>query len=235
MNQESVRKVMLEVIADFTRHGSPLASHTVVKETAKKLGVGSKDPTREQAVLTCWHDLLVSGQLARGQNLMNPDGYLAYLRERCSLDPVALSYVAEALKCYNANCFKAAAVMAGAAAERLVLRLRDTLESRLTACGKTMPKGLTDWKMKAVRDALAGELEAHKRDMPGKLVDAFGTYWLALAEQIRRGRDDAGHPQSVDPVTPESVHAALLIFPELARLIAELESWADTFYVPRQG
>jgi hypothetical protein len=235
MNQASVRKAMLEVIADCTGQGHPPTRHTVVQETAKKLGVGSKETASEQAVLTCWHDLLVSGQLARGRNLKNPDGYLAYLRERCSLDPVARSYVAEALRCYSANCFKAAAVMVGAAAERLVLRLRDTLESRLMACGETMPKGLTDWKLKAVRDALTKELEAHKKDIARPLADAFGAYWPALAEQIRRGRDDAGHPQSVDPVTPESVHAALLIFPELARLIAELESWAHTFYVPRQG
>jgi hypothetical protein len=226
---------MLEVIADCTGQGHPPTSHIVVKATAKKLGVGPEDTARKQAVLTCWHDLLVSGQLARGQNLMNPDGYLAHLRERCALDPASRSYVAEALQCYSANCFQAAAVMVGAAAERLVLRLRDTLERRLMACGETMPKGLTDGKITTVRDALTKELEAHKSDMARPLADAFGAYWPALAEQIRRGRDDAGHPQSVDPVTPEGVHAALLIFPELARLIAELESWADTFYVPRQG
>ncbi len=47
-----------------------------------------------------------------------------------------------------------------------------------------------------------------------------------LAEQIRKVRNDAGHPEGIDPVTPEVVHAALLIFPELAKLVA----WANEFY-----
>jgi hypothetical protein len=44
-------------------------------------------------------------------------------------------------------------------------------------------------------------------------------------------RNDTGHPESIDPVTPESVHAALLIFPELAKLVANLETWVNKFYV----
>lgn len=38
-------------------------------------------------------------------------------------------------------------------------------------------------------------------------------------------RNDAGHPNEVTPVTPESVHAALLIFPQLAGLAAQLRAW----------
>jgi hypothetical protein len=34
-----------------------------------------------------------------------------------------------------------------------------------------------------------------------------------------------GHPVSVDPVTPDTVHASLLIFPELATLAEALFQW----------
>jgi hypothetical protein len=60
------------------------------------------------------------------------------------------------------------------------------------------------------------------------LAESFSAYWPAFAEQIRGARNDAGHPASVDPVTPETVHAALLIFPELARLAKALEAWIHT-------
>ncbi len=66
--------------------------------------------------------------------------------------------------------------------------------------------------------------------MPRPLAESFSAYWSGLAEQIRKVRNDAGHPEAIDPVTPEAVHASLLIFPELAKLVSELEGWANEFY-----
>jgi hypothetical protein len=67
---------------------------------------------------------------------------MAYLDRQLALDPVARSYLVEALKTYNAGCFKATAVMAGAASERLVLRLRDALVVRLTEAGRPISASL---------------------------------------------------------------------------------------------
>ena len=39
---------------------------------------------------------------------------------------------------------------------------------------------------------------------------------------IRMTRNDAGHPSSVDPITREAIHGALLTFPEQARLSFDL-------------
>jgi hypothetical protein len=44
-------------------------------------------------------------------------------------------------------------------------------------------------------------------------------------------RNNASHSESIDPVTPEAVHAALLIFPELAKLVPDLETWVNKFLV----
>ena len=73
-------------------------------------------------------------------------------------------------------------------------------------------------KVKTVSDALVAFFDTQKASFPRELRDAFEAYWSAFALQIRTTRNDAGHPLSVDPVTPDTVHAELLVFPELARL-----------------
>lgn len=116
--------------------------------------------------------------------------------------------------------------MVGGAAESIILELRDILVARIGALGRTPSKDLQDWRIKRVPDALKKELDTQKNSMPGK--EAYEAYWPAFTQQIRAARNDVGHPSSIDPVTPETVHASLLIFPELARLAVELRSWIST-------
>lgn len=247
------RRVILDIIAKKAK--GYFTAKSILEEAAEELGIAPNDSDKGQALLTFFYDLFRNGQISWGVDIANydfewchltdrgretlknvsrdpsnADGYLACLDKMMVLDPVARSYLVEALHTYNSNCFKASAVMIGAAAERLILRLRDTLETCLTAKGKPLPAGLTDWKIKTVRDVLAKELEAHKKAMPKDVAEPFTAYWLAFAEQIRRVRNDAGHPESIDPVTPESVQAALLIFPELAKLESDLETWVNSFF-----
>jgi len=63
------------------------------------------------------------------------------------------------------------------------------------------------------------------RKTDAALRDRFDMYWSGFAGQLRSVRNDAGHPVSVDPVTPDTVHASLLIFPELASLAEALFRW----------
>ena len=60
---------------------------------------------------------------------------------------------------------------------------------------------------------------------PTALKESFEAYWSAFVQQIRAARNDAGHPSSVQSVGPETVHASLLIFPEMLRLAAALREW----------
>jgi hypothetical protein len=141
------------------------------------------------------------------------------------LDAIAMSYLAEALECYLAGLYKSAAVMVGCAAESVILDLRNLTVQRLTSLGKSIPKGMQDWKIKTVSDALRAFCDGHKVQMKRELRESFEAYWSAFAQQIRAVRNDAGHPTSVDPVTSDTVHASLLIFPELARLASGLSRW----------
>jgi hypothetical protein len=210
---------------------------------------------REQALLTLWQELFRTGYLAWGHNLnspdppffhltergkkwlegfsrdpVNPTGYLAYVAKEAKLNPIAQSYLEEALKTFNNDCVKSSVVMTGAAAESLAFDLRDALVAKMTSLKKSIPRDLSDSRIKKVLDGLEREISAHTSKMSLTLRETFESQWSAFVHQIRLARNDAGHPKSIEPVTFDDAHAALLIFPKLAKLNDDLISWISTSY-----
>jgi hypothetical protein len=118
--------------------------------------------------------------------------------------------------------------MVGAAAESIVLDVRDALVAKLILVKASVPKDLTDWRVKRILDAIEAVITARKSAVPRPLFERFEANWPAFTHQIRTARNDAGHPINVDPVTAEEVHGSLLIFPQLASLASELKLWIDT-------
>lgn len=248
-----VRGTLFQVIQDFQPKSptdGPLQQLTVLNHTRDRLGIVN-DIDLERAVLAQWHDLFRTGYLAWGHNLNNanppffhvtgqgrralenlnrdpgnPAGYAKHLQSVSNLNPVASSYLTEGLDCYVGGLFKAAAVMIGAAAESIVLDLRDHISLRLSELNHAVPKKLQDWRIKTVLDELHSIIDNRKTSMSSELRDEFAAYWAAFAQQIRAVRNDAGHPASVDPVSPDAVHASFLVFPELAKLATKLHEWA---------
>ena len=147
------------------------------------------------------------------------------LNARVSINPVSKSYIIEALDTFNSNCYKASAVMVGCAAESISLEIRNALVNKLNSLGRTIPNNLNDWRIRTVLQAIQTELDNHSRNMPRTLREQYDSYWPAFTQQIRAVRNDAGHPTNLDPVTFDSVHGALLIFPELAALGYSLLDW----------
>ena len=249
-----LRRTLLEVVQDAAARDQ-MQQGSILAEASRRLNLG-RGLVAEQALLTLWYDLFRTGQLAWGLNLANqnppfchltdrgrktladvsrdpanPDGYLAHLNASANLNPIAMSYIGEAVDTYNSNRYKAAAVMVGCAAESIVLEVRDDMVARLEAANRPVPKNLDDWRIKRVLDALQSEFAARKKDMPQSLADKVEFYWPAFTLQIRTVRNEVGHPVSVEPVTADTVHAALLVFPELAKLGMELLVWSATYYV----
>ncbi len=136
----------------------------------------------------------------------------------------------EALSTFNAQCYKATAVMVGVAAESLVLSLRDALVAKMKAAGHTVHSDLSGWRIKRVLDSIEKVLTSKKPSIPPPLFEAFQSYWPAFTQQIRTIRNDAGHPKSIDPVQSDDVHAALLMFPAFAKLATELTNWVTNDY-----
>lgn len=256
MKEEDAQRALLEFIAEnlqAARGEAELGCGWVVEQVCRKLGIrGSRD---EQVVLTAFYDLFLNGVISFGRaanqaetNWMhvtehgrktvaevsrdpaNVAGYLAYVSPYVPAGSVERSYVEEALATYARGCNKATAVMIGAAAEALILDLRDALVARMAALSKPVPKNMTDWRIKTVFDAVEAVLTQHAKAMPRNLAERLDSFASAFVGQLRMSRNDAGHPKSVDPVTREAVHASLLMFPELARLVTDLREWVRTEY-----
>jgi hypothetical protein len=249
IDAETIRVALLEVIQQYNTPGPQFQSTSTLNEVARKLGFLG-DLEKEQLLLTLWHDLFRLGHVAWGYNVanadppfchltemgrkalqqfsrdpMNPDGYISHLRSKAYLSAIPQSYIEEALRTYNSGCHRATAVMVGCASEAISLELRDAMVDKMTKLGRSIPKDLQDWRIKKVLGALNSEIEKQSSSMPTSLKESFESYWPAFTQQIRAARNDAGHPSSIDPVTTETVHASLLIFPELADLSARLNQW----------
>ena len=118
--------------------------------------------------------------------------------------------------------------MIGAAVESMVINLRDLTARKLDSFQRGIPQGLNDWKIKTVADSLHKFLESQNLYFDSALRAQFEASWTPIIQQIRTTRNDAGHPINVDPVTPDTVHASLLVFPELAKLSTKLRDWIST-------
>ena len=96
-----------------------------------------------------------------------------------------------------------------------------------TSYTRPLPSFDRSRRIKTVSDELNAFFDGHKATFTRELRDSFAAYWSAFALQIRTVRNDAGHPMTVDPITPDTLHAALLVFPELARLASNLTAWIN--------
>jgi hypothetical protein len=249
----TIKKALLEVVKEQSNSGSMQAG-SILQKVFERFSP-RPDIDVQQGILTLFYDLFRNGHLAWGLNFpntdppfchvtdqgrktlahlsrdpANPDGYLEYLHRIGNLNLIANSYIEEALTTYNSSCFKAAAVMIGSASESVILELRDEVVNEISSLSKTPSKKLMDWRIKTVLAELKIEFDAQK-GMPKPLAERLDANWSAFTQQIRAARNDAGHPNSIDPVTPETVHASLLIFPELAKLGAELKVWIPGNFV----
>ncbi|MBQ4853600.1 hypothetical protein IMW82_02770 [Rhodanobacter sp. B2A1Ga4] len=253
MADPRIRAALLDVLEqNRPRPGSEgnLQSNQVLSETAKALGI-RRDHQAEQALLTEWNELFRTGYLAWGHDLNNPNppfchftergvavlehaqrdpanpqGYLAHLARVAEISPIAMSYLTEALDCYVAGLHKAGAVLLGGAAERLAADVRDAVVHRAQRLNEKAPEALNDWRIKRVLDALKAFFDQQKQLFAGELKERYEAYWPAFTQHIRAIRNDAGHPSSIEPITADAVHAAFLVFPEVANVAGALVRWA---------
>ena len=253
MDINEIRKTLLEIIKiESESYGSYISEDSVIGAVKNKHGLLTIE--EQQAILSVYGDLFRNGILWWGYDLnnfklpflhltekgkkvldkfsrdpSNPEGYINYISS-FNINEVSMSYIKEALETYNNNCFKAAAVMIGAASESSILELRDNLKAKIESKGKTIPSKLNDKRISTVINKISSEIESNKENMPGELYDSFNIHWNSFIGQIRVSRNDAGHPKGISPVEEETVHSSLLIYPNLLKLIDELNEWVKTKY-----
>jgi hypothetical protein len=249
--QHNLRETLLKIVEDQQprdAYSSSLQQRTVLEEARRRL-----PDVSDEAILTQWGELFRTGLLAWGVNIpnpdppffhatelgkralanatrdpSNPDGYLLYLNGLVALSPTTESYLREGLDCYVAGHTKAAAVMVGAAAESIVIELRDDIVRYMNSNGQNPSPKMKEWKIKPIIDGLDGYIRKRTPAMDDKLKDEYEATWSSFFCYIRMVRNEAGHPTCVDPITEDQVHAALLMFPSLASLAQKISNWATS-------
>lgn len=249
--QHNLRETLLKIVEDQQPRNAvsePLQLKNVLDEARRRL-----PDVSDEAILTQWGELFRTGLLAWGMNLSNPnppffhatelgkralanatrdpsnpDGYLRHLDGLVSLSPTTESYLREGLECYVAGLTKAAAVMVGAATESTVIELRDKIVDYMNSNGQKPSDKMKEWKIKAIIDGLDGHIRSRTPAMDAKLKEEYEATWSSFTYYIRMVRNGAGHPKSVDAITDEQVHAALLMFPSVASLAQKISKWATS-------
>ncbi len=252
---------MLSTIKQYTMNATQVIARAAQALGVKQTGqAGPKDD--ERVLLTAWGQLFREGVVAWGADLeypnpphchltdrgvtlfanisrdpLNAPGYLAYLASLTTVDPIAQSYIEEALETFRNQCWKATAVMVGGAAERLALVLCAAVKDQLIVANKWgglnqgTRKDLENYRISRVLDAIQrvinshNVIDSHTMSMDQALYESYTTYWAPFAGQARLVRNDAGHPKAIAPVGEPNVHAALLTFPLYAKLTADLITW----------
>lgn len=249
--QHNLRETLLKIVEDQQPRdafSSGLQQGLVLDEARRRL-----PDVSDEAILTQWGELFRTGLLAWGMNLSNPNppffhatelgkralanatrdpsnpaGYLRHLDGLVSLSPTTESYLREGLECYVAGLTKAAGVMIGAAAESIIIDLRDTIVAHMKNNGQEPKSKITAWQIKSIIDGLNAYVMSRTPPMDAQLEDEYKANWYSFSHYIRMVRNGAGHPKSVDAITDEQVHAALLMFPSVASLAQKISKWATS-------
>ena len=156
-------------------------------------------------------------------------GYLAALKALVDkLDPVIEQYTEEAVAAFARQMYFAAAVMIGAASEKLVYLLMDALAESVTddreraAIIKTTNEHGLPSMFAKLQDALARA--KGKKVIPWNITEGADTHLLSLQDAIRVQRNEAVHPLA-GKVTPQTVRLSLSSFPGACRKVYDLMGW----------
>lgn len=156
-------------------------------------------------------------------------GYLAALRAQVTtLDAVIEQYTEEALAAFTRQMYFAAAVMIGAASEKLVYLLMDALETSVIdprekgAIKKTInERGLPTMFAKLQQHLTQART---KKLIPWSITEGAEIHLLSLQDAIRVQRNEAVHPLA-GKVTPQTVRLSLASFPAACKKSYDLMGW----------
>ena len=165
----------------------------------------------------------------------DPDGFLAEFKRLVpEADSIVVEYLEEAVRAFNAACYKSAAVMLGAASEKMTLTLYDKFEQSITDTSKRTKFAKDSDVISASRkfDALKERLDLMDRAKKFKdhheLRGTIRHDLPSVSELVRRCRNDAGHPDIPTQTDPDTVFLTLRVFAEHARKVYALLRYFDT-------
>jgi hypothetical protein len=157
------------------------------------------------------------------------NGYMKLLRELVpKLDSVIEQYISEGLSSFVRGTYFAAAVMVGAAAEKAVYLLADSMldafidVTRQGRLKKLMERrklnDLFHMTEKTIHDAYTAKM------LPYPVFDGATSQLMALIESIKVQRNDAVHPMNAT-VSAASVRHSFNAFPHALEKLESLRTW----------
>jgi len=157
----------------------------------------------------------------------DPDDYLRRLKEAClSIDDITLLYTGEALDTFRAGNYLASVVMIGVAAESMLLRLVDSVDTALDSAQKRskFQQETKGRKAKKQHDEVLKRLISPATPLPAELESVLTQHVGGIYDLIRRTRNDAGHPTG-KRMERDETHALLLLFPKYCKTVHDLLEW----------
>ena len=157
------------------------------------------------------------------------DGYMQLLRKLVPhLDSVVEQYISEGLSSFVRGTYFAAAVMIGAASEKVIYLLAESMLDALKGAGerKKLSELLEGRSLRLLFRFVDKHIaEAHKsKIIPYDVGESAGPHITSLIESIRVQRNDAVHPQNAK-VTADSVRLSYQAFPHALEKLEQLRDW----------
>jgi hypothetical protein len=170
----------------------------------------------------------------RGQDWANtveplPEDYNGYMKQfGATTDAVVRQYISEALNTYIHGTYFASAVMIGAASEKEIYLLADSLVAALknpakqAALQKKIDARRLETLLKGVEQVV---IDGHTtKAIPSDVMGGTTRHLLSLLDHIRLQRNDAIHPMNF-VVSADSVRFALSAFPMAFERVEALREW----------
>lgn len=159
----------------------------------------------------------------------DPDGYLETLENLVpNLDDVIKQYALEGLHCFKQRLFFASAVMFGAAAEKAVLLLLDSIgnaetdQTKMKKIKNLLERPNLPEIFKTIQSTLESLIKSKK--IPYSTHQGSAEYLLSLFEMIRAHRNDSVHPQT-GAVSKTKIFLTIQSFPAALEVTYKLIEW----------
>jgi hypothetical protein len=172
----------------------------------------------------------------RGQDWANsveplPEDYNGYMKQfETTTDVVVRQYVSEALNTYIRGTYFASAVMIGAASEKAIYLLADSLvpvlkePAKQTALQRKINARKLETLLKGVEQVV---IDGHAtKIIPFDVMGGTTRPLLSLFDHIRLQRNDAIHPMNF-VVSADSIRFALSAFPMAFERVEALRQWCN--------
>lgn len=158
------------------------------------------------------------------------EGYTKILRSLVpNLDSVIDQYIREGLSSFERQTLFAAAVMVGAAAEKAVYLLADSMVGAIkdAARRQKFSKLIEQRRLSALFDSIEETIKGANQVIPYPVFDGSVSHLMSLFEAIRVQRNDAVHPMNAI-VSSDSIRLSFQAFPYALQKSESLREWFQT-------